>query len=677
MAIAEMRKILLIGESSLREKVVKKLQQLGIFQATPPGKESVADFFQKTEVELESLQENLSRLEEGINFLSQFEEKKFELGFFPTRVVVKPADYNNWVKNFNWKRICQKCQKIQEEIEKTKERIFSLREEYLNLSPWRKLPLALKDLKTSKYVEAQPLIIPQESRPLLFKLTEKVPIHAQILGEVGRKVYILLIFLKDKREHVDQLIHKLKGEKVKLTEEVMPSHRLRKIKQEIENLEKKRKDLLEEAANLTKEKIKLMTLYDHFYDLLQEKKAHLHSRVSRYTFLLEGWVRKEDLPVLKEALTAFNQIEVIIKKPTKKEQSRIPIALSNSRIFKPFELITELYGLPRYVEIDPTPFLAPFFALFLAFCLTDGGYGIILALLAYLIPKKVQVTEGGRKLFSLLFISGLVTIVIGTVTGGLFGVELQKLPEFLLPLKKLALFNPINEPMTFLMIALAMGVIHLLTGIALEMKDKLRRGDVGGAFLDQFTWIVLIIGLLLAFLPQIKGFLSGEGGGLALSLSPGQILELWKKSPLYSRIGSIFTLGAAAILFFFSGRKSKNIGKRLAKGAYEVYGIIQLFADILSYSRLLALGLATSVIATVVNTIAQMAGGIPVLGPVALVLILVLGHLGNLLINCLSGFIHTARLQFVEFFTKFYEGGGKRFEPLKREGRYTIVTEIK
>ena len=148
MAIAEMRKILLIGESSLREKVVKKLQQLGIFQATPPGKESVADFFQKTEVELESLQENLSRLEEGINFLSQFEEKKFELGFFPTRVVVKPADYNNWVKNFNWKRICQKCQKIQEEIEKTKERIFSLREEYLNLSPWRKLPLALKDLKT-------------------------------------------------------------------------------------------------------------------------------------------------------------------------------------------------------------------------------------------------------------------------------------------------------------------------------------------------------------------------------------------------------------------------------------------------------------------------------------------------------------------------------------------------
>ena len=233
--------------------------------------------------------------------------------------------------------------------------------------------------------------------------------------------------------------------------------------------------------------------------------------------------------------------------------------------------------------------------------------------------------------------------------------------------------------MIFLALALALGIIHLLIAIAIEMRDNLRKKDIASAFLDQFSWIVLIIGLLLVGAPFAKGFLTGGGeasspsGGISLAFSPSQMFDTWKILPLYSKVGSVMSLGTMIVLFLFSGRKSKNLGIRLGKGAYELYGIIQLFGDVLSYSRLLALGLATSVIATVVNTIAKMAGGIPVLGPVAFVFILIFGHLGNLVINCLSGFIHTSRLQFVEFFTKFYESGGKKFEPLRREGKYTIV----
>jgi len=674
MAIAEMRKVLLIGEATLREKVVKKLQELSIFQSIPPGEDSLSNFFRRSEVKVDFLQDSLSKLEEAINFLNQFEKKKFELGFFPTKILVKPTDYSQWIKSFKWEKVCKRCREIEEEVEKSKEKTLSLREEYLNLLPWKKLSFSLSKLKEARYADFQPAVLPQEAKIPLFKLTQKEAICAEILEEIGRKLYILLIFLKEKRPQAEAILHQLKGEKIRLREDVVPLERMEEIKVQINKLEEKRKNLFEEAEKLSQEKIKLMALYDYFYDILREKEVHSHSRLSRYTFLLEGWVRKEDVHLLKTTLAHFSHIEVIIRKPDKNEHTQIPVALSNSRIFKPFELVTELYGLPRYVEIDPTPFLAPFFALFLALCLTDGGYGILLALLAYLIPKKTQVGEGGKKLFSLLFISGLVTTVVGTVTGGIFGIELQQLPPFLAPLKKLALFNPMKEPMTFLVIALGIGIIHLLTGIILEMRDKLRRGDVVAAFLDEFSWVVLVIGLLLAAIPLGKNFLSGKGGGIPLSLSPAQIMALWEKSPFYSKIGSFMASGGVVVLFLFSGRKSRRIGMRLAKGAYEVYGIIQIFADVLSYSRLLALGLATSVIATVVNTIAGMAGGIPVLGPVAVVIILILGHLGNLLINCLSGFIHTARLQFVEFFTKFYEGGGKRFEPLRRGGRYTIIS---
>ncbi|RLE06840.1 V-type ATP synthase subunit I, partial [Candidatus Aerophobetes bacterium] len=318
--------------------------------------------------------------------------------------------------------------------------------------------------------------------------------------------------------------------------------------------------------------------------------------------------------------------------------------------FKPFEIVTELYGIPRYFEIDPTPFLAPFFAVFLALCLTDGGYGVILALLAYFIPKKVQVGESGKRLFSILFISGLLTIVVGTITGGMFGIQISQLPAFFAPLKRLTLFDPLKQPMVFLVISLALGVVHLLLGIVLAFWEDLRKGDINSAILDHLSWIVLILGVILFGLSKL--------GVLGKS---------------FTTPGLIMSLSAAIILFLFAGRKSKSLFVRFGKGAFELYGLISLFGDVLSYSRLLALGLATSVIATVVNLIANMASGIPLIGPVCMVIILILGHLGNIAINTLSGFIHTARLQFVEFFGKFYEGGGKNFTPFKQEGKYTIM----
>jgi len=679
MAIAEMRKVILVGQKELREKLIKKLGEKGIFQPVAPSQEENSSFFKPSQVKLTSLQTNLAKLETAINFLGKFEDKKFDLGLFPARVVVRPEQFYSWTKNFPWEDICRECAEMEREFERIKEKVLELREEYAAVLPWRKITFPLEKLRALKYLDFQAAIFSADLKDRILKKTQDEAIFVKIFEEAQRKLYTLFIFLKEKKDSVEKIIQEFRGEKVKLREDIAYSLRIKKIREEEKELEKQKGKILEKVKKTVPERIKLMVIYDYFYDLLKENQVQAVTGLSRFTFYLEGWVKKDDISLLQKAISEFPQVTAIVKKPGSKEKSQTPVALTNRKVFKPFELVTELYGLPRYLEIDPTPFLAPFFALFLALCLTDGGYGILLAIFSFLIPRKMQVGEGGKKLFSMLFISGIVTIVTGTVTGGIFGVELQKMPAFLSPLKKLALFNPMQQPMIFLVIALAIGVVHLLTGIILEMVDNLRHKNIATAFLDQFSWIVVILGLVLIALPYGKNFISqGSAGGetsLPLTLSPSQIFLVLKGMPLYSQAGFFMAVAGIITLFLFKGRRSRNIAKRLAKGAYEVYGIIQLFADVLSYSRLLALGLATSVIATVVNTIASMAGATPFVGPVMAVVILILGHIGNLLINTLSGFIHTARLQFVEFFTKFYEGGGRKFEPLKKEGKYTIIMD--
>ncbi len=649
MAVAEMRKVFIMGEIDLREKLIKRLEKLALFQPEPMDKDSTPSVFKKDEIKTQQIEENLSKIGSAIDFLSQFEEKKFDLGLFPNKILVQKDDYLKWTKEFQWEEVYKKCLDVEDKMEKLKEEKQALQEKYELLLPWENLSISLKKLKEKKWLNYQLIVFPSSVVPDFQKRTPREGMHLELIFQSNKNSYFLILFLKENKAQLQSILQELKGEKVQLKEVDIPSEELNKTKIRTLEIDKELKKNLEEAKRINQEKVKLMAAHDYFLSLLEEKKASSHSCLSNYTFALKGWIKKDDLPILQKGLKGISPLEIKVQSPEKGEK-KVPIALSNKRLFKPFEFITELYGLPHYFEIDPTPFLASFFALFLALCLTDGGYGILLALIAYIIPKKIQVGEGGKKLFSILFFSGLVTIGVGIITGGFFGFEFSNLPSFLSPMKKLVLFNPMQEPMIFLMVALGIGIVHLLLGIVLEFWDDLKRGDIESAILDHLSWIILILGVIIF--------------GLAWYRNLGIV-------PQYMGIGML--LFGAVTLFLFSGRKSKNLFIRFAKGGYELYGLLSLFGDVLSYSRLLALGLATSVIATVVNTIAKMAWEIPLIGPIAMILILILGHLGNLAINCLSGFIHTARLQFVEFFGKFYEGGGKEFKPLREEGKYLIV----
>jgi V/A-type H+-transporting ATPase subunit I len=326
----------------------------------------------------------------------------------------------------------------------------------------------------------------------------------------------------------------------------------------------------------------------------------------------------------------------------------IPIDLDNNAVVRPFEFVTTLYGRPVYWEFDPTPFLAPFFIVFFGLCVSDGGYGIILAALTFVFMRKMQ-PGGGRKLMQLMFMGGLATAAVGAITGGWFGIEPSIMPDWL---RSIIVMNPLEEPMKMLNVVFILGIVQIITGLAIKMFAEFKEGRWLDGILDQLVWIFFIVFLV----PLGYNFILGG------EVSPG-IMAFCQKA----------AMGAGVVVVATGARKNPNPIMKVLGGVLKLYDIVGYFGDVLSYARLLALGLATGAIAMAINGVAKMASGIPVVGIVGAIVVLLGGHLFNIAVNCLGGFVHSGRLQYLEFFSKFFEGGGRAFTPFQAEKKYSVV----
>lgn len=407
----------------------------------------------------------------------------------------------------------------------------------------------------------------------------------------------------------------------------------------------------EERVALSANLPDLRAAYDYQSTLLEKLQAAADLRSSRYTAFAAGWIRTADVPRLESRFSAAG-LDVHVVTADAGPEDAPPVAYDNPPVIRPFELISDLYSRPRPGEIDPTPYMAGFFALYLGICLTDAGYGLILAVAAFLMLRfGTRLGEGSRKLIRILLYSGIATIVVGMLTGGYFGLAPAELPGPLQALDRIVVLAPMEKQMTFLVFTLALGVLQVGFGFLLKLHWNLRYGSAKDAFFDQVPWLLILIGVVFLVLA-------------------GRVAPAW-----FSDIGIGMLVVAAAVILLFAERTTRNPLKRLGAGIFSLYGVSSLFGDILSYVRLFALGLATGVIAGVVNFIAQLVVGVPYVGIVLMILVLVFGHLINLIINALGGFIHTTRLQFVEFFGKFYEGGGEPFNAFRLNTRYTTVLD--
>lgn len=423
---------------------------------------------------------------------------------------------------------------------------------------------------------------------------------------------------------------------------------IEKTKQKIRDYETGREDLklLADYYRLNAQK------YEVLGGLLQSEK----------TFLITGYIPECESERLGEKL--IKRFNLSFETEEIPEEEEAPVLLKNGTFAASAEGVTASFGLPVKGEIDPTAIMSVCYIFLFGLMLSDAAYGLIVFLACFIAIKKFpRMEENLQKALRLFMYCGISTIIWGILFGGYFGdaVNIISKTFFGREIEIPAVwFVPLNNPMKMLLYSMMFGLIHLFLGLGIKGYLCLKKKDYKAFICDVVFWYVMLTGLVLILLPTE---LFHSIVQMKLVFPP--VVNLTAKW--------MAIIGAAGILLM-SGRASKNPFLRIALGAYDLYNITSWMSDILSYSRLLALGLATGVIASVVNQMGSMIGN-SVIGAVIFAAVFCFGHLFNLAINLLGAYVHTCRLQYVEFFGKFYEGGGRQFIPFKQNTKYVEIKE--
>ena len=398
-------------------------------------------------------------------------------------------------------------------------------------------------------------------------------------------------------------------------------------------LEKERQEIEQRIAGLGGKWEALLEASDRAAILLRREEAKSRLIETDKVFLLEGWLPADRCAALEKALEPFT-CAIETREPAEDEYPQVPVQLRNNKLTRPLNMVTEMYSLPAYGTLDPNPLMAPFFILFYGIMMADMGYGILMMIASVIIGKKYRPKGTSGELFSLLGLCGISTFIMGALTGGFFGDFLTQLVAIVSPGTVFALpklFDPLDDLTMILIGSMALGLVQIVTGMAISLIEKCRRKKFLDAFFEEITWWIVFLGIALAVLK--KGTVVLYLGCALVLLGPIVQGKGWGK--LTGVFGSIYN---------------------------HVTGY---FGDILSYTRLMALMLAGSVIAQVFNMLAAMPGNV-----VAFLIISMLGNAMNFGLNLLGCYVHDLRLQCLEFFNKFYVDGGKPFRPMTLDTEY-------
>ncbi len=537
---------------------------------------------------------------------------------------------------------------VESKITSTQTEIEKIKDEIAILELLAALNIDVEYLRHSGMVEVLVgTVEKQKFKPMVEELRKATEGRmAMASREMKDKVLIVFAFLRQDYEKANPILAKYSLERLEVPEgkgtprELIPVYE-GKLREREEELEKAK----EEAARMAE------LYYDDvvFYQELMENerdKATVLPMLARtnMTFALTGWIPRKDVPEILEGIKKVTKGKAYInvREPEKDELDEIPIKLKNPGWARPFEMLTEMYGVPKYNEIDPTPIIAFTYSFFFGFMLTDFMYGLIVGIVAALLVKgHKKFNDGTYKFAYTLLWSAIFTMTMGILFGSYFGnagdIVLQYItgnPNASFP----RITDPLKDPMFVLMLALAIGLAHLFLGYSIGFFVRWKNGDKKGAFLEQFPWMLIILAVVLYAMPS---------------------------KPPAALMGAKALFGVGLVLF--------AIGEIVANGSLAALMIISDFFGFvgtwLSYARLMALALATSGIAMVVNVLAAMVWGIKIsvvpLGIVIGLIVFVGGQLFSTAINALGAFVHSLRLQYVEFFGTFYSGEGKPFNPFK------------
>jgi len=651
MAIAQMRKVVIVTHRSQVENLLEAVQSDGICQVLNTEEAVVARDLGEAAPAGEKpkdLEQLINRLENAIAFLKSYDGQAKGLeSILNPRTVVDQSSYNNTVSDSEVPELLERTEHTQQKIEVLLNRKEQLNQTIRMLSPWESLQTPLEQLDSLRSATSIAGFLPAKNFEHSIAQLNKLGSAVQQVGEADNSFACIVVCLKDKFTEVQKLLRSVEFEPVNFENFKGTASEL--VQEHLEQLNRVQNQLrqqYETAGSLAKDILKLQILYDHYSNLFTRELTRSNTPATRYTVLLEGWIKKNDLPELEKIVSSFEASSVSEVAPAENED--VPVEIENNEAIKPFEVITRLYGMPKYFNVDPTAFLAPFFAIFFGLCLTDAGYGIVIIILMLLFIKKIR---GDKRLMWLLWICGFATVAAGALTGGWFGDAVQQFVPALQPVRdKLMWFDPLENPMMFFGLSIVLGYIQVLFGKVIAFTHYLKRKDYMAAFCDHFSWLVMLNSIVALVLSK-KALLPPSLGGLFIWLA----------------------IIPAFVIVAFSHREG-GIGARIGMGVYNLFSAVFYVGDVLSYLRLMALGMVTAGLAMAINVIAKLVSDAPYgIGIAAALLILVAGHFFNILINALGAFVHTLRLQYAEFFPKFFLGGGREFQPLSKKYKHIYI----
>ena len=496
------------------------------------------------------------------------------------------------------------------------------------------------------------------------EVMEKTGVDVHLVSAESNMICIAVICLKEQLQTVEEALRSAGFARPSQNWSKTPKEQKEVLETEIAASRERMTQCEAELKSLASKRKELQAVAD-YYRVRADKYAVLGDLLqSKRTFVISGYIPACESGPVEKSLTEKYNCMVDIEDIEEGEEA--PVILKNNPFSTNMEGIVESYGLPHAGEIDPTTIMSFFYVFFFGMMLSDAAYGAIIAIVCLIVLKKFpRMSAGMRKSMKMFMYCGISTMVWGILFGGYFGDVVDVVSSTFfgkeLTIKPLW-FAPLNDPMRLLIYSMAFGLVHLFVGLGIKGYMLLKDGKVLDFFCDIVLWYIFLIGLILMLLPS-EIFASIAQTKIVF---PAALVTLSKALAIIGALG----------LLLMSGRSSKNPALRLALGAYDIYNITGWLSDVLSYSRLLALGLATGVIASVVNQMGSMLGK-SVFGVILFIVVFIVGHAMNLAINLLGAYVHTNRLQFVEFFGKFYEGGGKPFEPFHAETKYVDIKEEK
>ena len=649
-----MQKVSVIGLDKIKGRLIARMMDLEAVELTDQTEKLSEEFWAENTVQdgaqdqVTYFEGKIGRAAQALDIIDQYGELKKPL-FKTRRIVTSEEAASIPSQEIETEDLIARLIHLNEELRNKRDEINRLDTDNIMFEPWQAYDVPLDQSQTETITTIMGVLPAAYEKDRLEEVVRAIT-ERYVMKQVNEdKAMKYLAFLVPK-EMEDEILQALKDEgfqalemrsyKGTVTENILKNSQKKLVLQE--DVDK----ILQEIRELAQNKEHIEDYQDILTVELDKKKTRSKLLKTKKTFYMEGWVPEGKVEQVKQLLDD-NECYYEFRDP--EEGETVPVLLKNSKFATPIEAVTEMYSLPAYGTIDPTAIYSIWYIIFFGLMFSDAGYGLLMIIACGVALKKYNFEGTMYKFVKGFLYCGISTFFWGAMFGSWFGDLISVVSSTFFG-KEIAikpiLFDPLSNPMPLLVASIVLGVAHLFLALGIEGYKLLKEGKLVDFICNIILWYATIIGLIL--------WLAGSSIG-----------------PAATTVGKYMSIIAIVGLALTGGRDRKGFGKIMG-GFSNVYDITSWLSDIMSYARIMALGLATGAIAQVVNTIGTLAGG-GVKGAILFIVVFLLGHTLNFGINVIGAFIHSARLQFVEFFGKFYEDGGDAFAPLKKNTKYIKI----